>query len=162
MDAMDAMSRRGKMKQFATMLLTVALGLGAFGLGACGLGVAGCSRKQYTGEQRFPVTGKVSVDDQPMEHGLIRFLPAEKGNPSGGPITNGTYSVPEETGPNSGKYRVEINWNKPTGRRVKDAYGDEIMDEYKEGLPAKYHKSSELTAEISPKQIKFDFELKSK
>ncbi len=92
-----------------------------------------------TGDRRFAVSGKVTVDGQPMEHGLIRFLPEGKGIVSGGPITHGAYAIAEEKGPNAGKYRVEINWNKPTGRRVKDAYGDEIMDEYKEGLPAKYH-----------------------
>jgi len=36
------------------------------------------------------------------------------------------------------------------------------MDEYKEGLPERYHKSSDLTAEVSKKLNTFDFELKSK
>jgi hypothetical protein len=31
-----------------------------------------------------------------------------------------------------------------------------------EGLPAKYHQESELTAEVSSKQTTFDFDLKSK
>jgi len=124
--------------------------------------IAACSRREYKGERRYPLSGKVMIDGQPLERGLIRFLSEEKGQPSGGPITNGAYSIPEEKGANAGKYRVEINWNKPTGRRVKDAYGEEIMDEYKEGLPAKYHTSSELTAEVGLKQTKFDFDLKTK
>jgi len=122
----------------------------------------GCGQKEYTGERRFPISGKVTVDGQAMEHGLIRLLPLEKGQVSGGPITNGAYAIPEEKGPNAGGYKVEIYWNKPTGRRVRDPYGEEIMDEYKEGLPDKYHKNSELNAEISAKQKVFDFELKSK
>ena len=64
-------------------------------------------------------------------------------------------------GANAGKHRVEIHWNKPTGKKVKDAWGEEIMDEYKEGLPAKYHQNSELKAEVSSKQTTFDFDLKS-
>jgi hypothetical protein len=114
--------------------------------------MCGCSRTEYSGEQRFPLSGRVSVDGQPMEFGVISFLPQEKGRVSGGPITGGSYSVPEAMGANAGPYRVEIHWNKPTGKRVRDPYGEEIMDEYKEGLPERYHKNSELTAEVSPGQ----------
>src|SRR5262245_28470773 len=137
----------------------------------CFLGLAvvlallnGCGgAKGYTGEKRHPLSGKVTVDGQPMESGVISFLPEEKGGRvSGGPIKGGAYSVTEAMGANAGKYRVKINWNKPTGRRGKDAYGDEMMDEYKEGLPAKYHSNSELTVEIPAKQNTFDFELKTK
>lgn len=124
--------------------------------------VAGCGRRDYTGERRFPLSGKITVDGQPMEHGLICFFPKEKVQVSGGPITKGAYSIPEEKGANAGHYKVEIHWTKPTGKRVRDAYGEEIMDEYKEGLPDKYHKNSELTADISGKRTTFDFELKAK
>ena len=132
--------------------LTVVLAL----YGGCG------GMKEYTGEKRYPLSGKVTVNGQPMESGVISFLPQEKeGRVSGGPIKSGAYSVTEAMGPNAGKYRVEIHWNKPTGRRVKDAYGEEIMDEDKEGLPAKYHSKSELTVEVQVKQNTFDFELKT-
>lgn len=123
----------------------------------------GCAKREYTGEQRFSVSGQVKVDGGPMEHGLISFLPqGEGGRVSGGPIRNGSYAIDEPQGPTAGKYRVEIQWNKPTGKKVKDAWGEEIMDQYKEGLPAKYHSASELTAEVSAKQTKFDFDLQSK
>ena len=123
--------------------------------------ICGCGGRAYTGDKRFAVSGKVTVDGKPMEHGLIRFMPQGESIVSGGPITHGAYAIAEEKGPNAGKYRVEINWNKPTGRRVKDAYGDEIMDEYKEGLPTKYHAESELNVDIGPKQATFDFDLKT-
>jgi hypothetical protein len=125
--------------------------------------LAGCGSREYTGERRFPLGGKVTVDGQPMEFGVISFLPqGEGGRVSGGPIKNGSYAVPEAMGASAGKYRVEIRWNKPTGKRVRDAYGEEIMDEYKEGLPDKYHKASELTAEVSSQQTTFDFDLQTK
>lgn len=129
---------------------------------ALAITIAGCGGREYTGEKQYALSGTVSVDGQPMEHGLIRFLAEGKGRNCGGPITNGTYSITEPMGANAGKHRVEITWNKPTGRKVKDAYGDEIMDEYKEGLPEKYHKKSELTADVSAKQTKFDFPLTTK
>jgi hypothetical protein len=37
-----------------------------------------------------------------------------------------------------------------------------MIDEMMNGLPAKHHATSELTAEVSPKQSTFDFDLKSK
>jgi hypothetical protein len=36
------------------------------------------------------------------------------------------------------------------------------MDEYKEGLPEKYHKNSELSAVVSASQTTFDFSTQSK
>ena len=131
-------------------------------LGLLFLLTAGCGGKEYTGERRFAIAGKVAVDGQPLEFGVISFLPQDKGRVSGAPIKDGTFSIEEAMGPTAGQYRVEIHWNKPTGKRVKDGYGEEIMDEYKEGLPSKYHKDSQLTAEVSPKQTTFDFDLKTK
>lgn len=132
-----------------------------WGLALCAV-LAGCSRS-YSGPRRFALTGKVTVDGQPMEHGLIVFQPQGDGAQlSGGPITAGGYSIPQEKGPTAGKYVVKINWNKPTGKKVKDAWGEEIMDETKEGLPARYHANSDVTAEVSADKTTFDFALQSK
>jgi hypothetical protein len=134
--------------------------LGCAVLACC---AGGCGGRAYEGQQRFPLTGKVMVDGQPMEHGLISFLPqSDGGRVCGGPITAGSYSVPEEMGATAGTYHVRINWNKPTGKKVLDFEGEPIMDETKEGLPDKYHASSELTAEVSAKKTTFDFDLQSK
>lgn len=126
--------------------------------------IVGCGRVNYSGAQRYPLSGKVTVDGTPMEHGLITFLPQDdSGRVCGEPITGGTYSVPEERGATAGKYKVQINWNKPTGKKVLDVDTREpIMDETKEGLPEKYHKNSELTAEVSSHKTTFDFDLQSK
>src|SRR5688572_13110595 len=133
------------------------------GVVAC-LAGAGCGRREYTGEQRFAVSGKVTVDGQPMGMGVISFLPkGEGGRVSGGPIAEGTYDIPEAKGPNAGSYRVEIHWNKLTGRKIPNPMDrSEQIDEMMEGLPAKYHENSELTAEVSAEQTKFDFDLQSK
>jgi hypothetical protein len=133
-----------------------------FSLFLC-VALSGCGGKNYEGPPRFPLSGKVTVDGEPMKAGLISFVPQDKsGRIAGSPITDGAYSIPEEKGATAGNYRVEIRWNKPTGRRVKDAHGEEIMDEMIEGLPDKYHKNSELTAEVSAQKTTFDFELQSK
>jgi hypothetical protein len=130
----------------------------------CVMLLLGCGRKEYSGDRRMPLAGKVTVDGQPMQMGVVSFLPQdESGRVSGGPIQDGAYSVPEAMGATAGKYRVEIHWNKPTGKKIRNPMDkDEMLDEMTEGLPEKYHANSELTAEVSPQQTTFDFNLKSK
>jgi len=99
-----------------------------------------------------------------MHMGVISFIPQDQsGRVSGGPIQDGTYSVPEEKGPTEGTYEVRVSWNKLTGKKIPNPSDRGYMiDEMVEGLPAKYRDNSELVAEVSPKQTKFDFDLKSK
>src|SRR5688500_663020 len=118
-----------------------------------GAGLAGCG-KTYDGEQRFPVSGKVTVDGQPLDLGVIAFMPqsagSSEGRVAGAPIRDGIYAVPEENGPTAANYRVQIHWNKRTGKKVTNPMDpEEMIDELMEGLPAKYHQDSELTAEVS-------------
>jgi hypothetical protein len=126
-------------------------------------GVCGCGNKEYNGDQRFPLSGKVTYDGVPIEWGSISFIPAAgtEQRASGGVIKDGVYSVPEAKGVNAGKHRVEIHWLKLTGRQVKAQDSEDMVDERVEALPEKFHKKSELTAEVGPEQTNFDFDLKS-
>ena len=127
------------------------------------LALAGCSRQDYPGARRYPLSGKVTVDGQPLDWGSISFLPASsEQRVSGDLIQDGSYSVSEEKGANAGKYKVEIRWNKKTGNKRRDPDSGEMYDERKEGLPPRYHANSELAAEVSAKETTFDFDLKSK
>lgn len=139
--------------------------------GLCGLSICtalvGCGQRDYDGEQRFAVSGKVTVDGQPLDLGVIAFFPQGGGDEvprvSGAPIRDGAYSIEEEKGPNAATYRIEIHWNKRTGKQIPNPFDKtEKIDELEEGLPAKYHTDSELTADVSSKQATFDFDLKSK
>jgi hypothetical protein len=122
---------------------------------------AGCGR-EYEGDRRYPVSGTVRVDGQPIDSGVISFLPTDPQaqRVAGGPITGGVYSVDEASGPNAGKYRVEIHWYKLTGQKIIDPMTGNPYDERTEGLPDKYHTDSELTVEI-PGKTPLDFDLKS-
>jgi hypothetical protein len=130
-----------------------------FSLAACLL--AGCSRRDYDGPRRYPLSGKVTYDGQPIDFGSISFMPAEGQRVSGGLIENGAYAVPEEKGANAGKYRVEIRWQKLTGNKKRDPDSGEMYDERKEALPPKFHSDSELEVEVTPEKTTFDFDLKS-
>jgi hypothetical protein len=104
----------------------------------------------------------VTYDGQPIDWGSISFLPV---NPehrvSGGTITDGVYSVPEEKGANAGKYKVQIRWDKLTGRQLRDPDSGEMYPERKEGLPLQFHSGSTLTVDVAEGQTEFDFDLKS-
>lgn len=132
------------------------------------LALVGCGEPEYEGAARYPLSGKVTYNGESIDLGSITFLPAisdsadSKQRVSGGEIINGEYSVPEGRGANAGKYRVEIHWQKRTGRLIKEPQSGEMIDERVEGIPAKFHRDSELTVEISPGQTDLDFHLESK
>lgn len=138
------------------------LATGAVGL-LCVIAL-GCGSREYSGPRRFAIAGRVIVDGQPMPMGVVSFVPQdESGKVAGGPIKDGSYSVSEANGPTAGKYQVQIYWNKSTGKKIRNPMDkDEMIDEMISGLPAKYGANSELTAEVLPKQTKFDFDLKTK
>jgi len=123
--------------------------------------LAGCAEHQ--GPKQFPLSGKVSVDGTPMELGSISFIPkSDTQRVSGGTVLDGTYTVDVGRGANAGLYRVEIRWQKPTGKKYRDRDSGEMMDVRKEGLPKRYHAESVLTADVSEEQTVFDFDLQSK
>jgi hypothetical protein len=129
------------------------------------LNCLGCGgARDYPGEQRFALTGKVTASGEPIGMGIISFLPQGKeGRVSGGEIKEGIYSIPEPKGPTAGTYRVEIRWTKLTGKKSPDPLDPTIMIEHvAEGLPDKYHKNSTLTADVGPEKTTFDFNLEAK
>lgn len=127
-------------------------------------GLAGCGGKEYEGDQRFPLSGKVTVDGEPMQYGVISFLPQDKaGRVSGAPIRDGAYSVPEARGATAGTYRVEMHWNKLTGKKIPNPMDkEEMIDELEEGLPPELQKDPERTVQVGPDQTTFDFNLTTK
>lgn len=126
--------------------------------------VVGCAAKKYDGAERIPLQGKVTVDGRPLDAGTISFVPIDvnSGRPSGGSILGGEYNVAEAMGANAGSYRVEIHWQKSTGKKTRAIDSDEMIEQRAEGLPAKYHKNSELKAEVAPDKTVFDFDLLTK
>lgn len=123
--------------------------------------LCGCGGQGYPGAKRFPISGSVTYGGEPVDVGSISFLPLEgdEQRVSGGPIMEGKFDVPEERGPSAGKYRIEIRWQKRTGRMIADRTSDEMVEERAEGLPAKFHKDSDLTVVVPSPDKKYDFHL---
>ncbi len=121
---------------------------------AMALWMAGCSKGGGVS-----LEGKVSYGGEPLDVGTITFIPTGgSGIKSGGLIEGGSYKVDSKVGPGPGAHRVEIRWAKPTGKKTKNEFGEEIQTR-QEGLPEKYHVQSTLTAEIKPGENVIDFAL---
>src|SRR5262245_8382688 len=115
---------------------------------------AGCSSSTTAAVQ-----GKVSYGGEPIDVGTITFIPkSEGGIKTGGLIDNGAYSVEAKVGPAPGTHLVEIRWARPTGKKSKNEFCEEIQIR-QEGLREKYHNQSTLTAEIKAGKNVIDFAL---
>lgn len=124
--------------------------------------LAGCGSAKYSGDKRFPLSGDVTFNGEPVDIGSISFIPdGGKGRASGGVITDGKYAVPEEKGATAGSYRVEISWLKRTGKKLRDAESGEMYDERREAIPKSIQANRELTIEVPLPKNRHDFNLKS-
>jgi len=125
----------------------------------------GCDQKK-NGPERAAVSGRVTVDGQPIEQGSIGFFPSgsASGMTSGGPIQNGQFSIPLQTGPIVGPNRVQIHAARKTGRQVPAALGQpgQMEEEQVEAIPPRYNSASTLQCEITSGSNQQNFELTSK
>jgi hypothetical protein len=81
-------------------------------LAVCGVVViASCGTEDSFGK-RYPVSGKVTYNDQPLEKGNISFIPDDpKGVGATGAIENGSYQLStggDNDGARAGKYKVVV------------------------------------------------------
>ena len=124
------------------------------------LTLVGCS----SDSDRSRVQGEVSYNGEPVDDGGIAFIPDGQGESQAratGEIVDGHYAFDSKRGPYPGNYRVEIYWNKKTGRTIKSRASGATKDERKQAIPAKYNQRTELKVEIKPGRNTHDFHLKS-
>lgn len=126
-----------------------------------------------SGLERATVKGTVSLDGEPIEQGVIAFVPVgdTKGSGGGAEIKDGEYSIPKDRGPSPGKHRVEITATRSTGTaEVKGVQGStgggpsgagtaETLEMY---VPAQYNSKSTLVFTVESGRNEENYELKSK
>jgi len=131
--------------------------------------LAGCGGS--TGPQRASVHGKVTFDGMPVESGTIVLLPANsKGPSSGGSIQKGEFTLPKESGPLPGEYRVEIRATKQEGTVTVAGVPGASSGPSAGGtepkivmyIPERYNTKSELKAKVALGDNDLPFDLKSK
>ncbi|MCC9607129.1 hypothetical protein LOC68_14385 [Blastopirellula sp. JC732] len=113
----------------------------------------GCSYD--SGPPKYPVSGMVTYQGDPIPDGMIVFFPTEPGGGAqvGVKIVDGKYAGKTT----DGVMRVYVEASRP-GPMVKDDMGvmHESLDWY---IPSKYNDQSTLTCEILPednKELNFD------
>jgi hypothetical protein len=117
---------------------------------------AGCSDSR-----RGSVSGTVTLDGNPVEHGIITFLPMEgnSGPSSGGDIVDGKYTISQKRGPSVGSNRVMFTGTHKSGRQV--MLRGKVVDEWVDSFPPKYEGKTPEVCTIQPGANKLDFALQS-
>ena len=114
--------------------------------------------------QRAAVSGQVTLNGQPIENGMIAFIPTADGDaPSAWTkIIDGRYQIPAHQGPGVGPCRVEIRWAKKTGRKIPAVHpAGPIIEETREVVPERHNLQSELEMSIKAGENVADFTLVS-
>jgi hypothetical protein len=125
---------------------------------------------------RYPVSGKVTFNGQPVEKGTISFVPTQAdGRAASGEITNGSYSLTTAT-PNDGalpgSYKVTVVSKEMDTSKLKevakggqfhhDADFAKAAKNAKSFVPSRYSlaDTSDLTTTVAAKSNTLDFDLK--
>jgi hypothetical protein len=117
--------------------------------------LSGCSRQA-------PVSGSVTFNGTPVDNGIIVFISEDNTDKKAiGEIHDGKFTIPSTSGVLLGKNRVEIYWNKKTGKQV-EVKGDagHTTDEEFQVIPARFNANSTLSEEIKSGENTFAFDLK--
>jgi hypothetical protein len=136
------------------------------GLVLCGA-LAGCGGP---GDElpREAISGKVSLDGQPLATGVIQFRPtSSEPVPAGAHIKDGAFSIPRNEGLTPGNYKVVINAaGDAKALSSAESSGEKAIKRgglAPELIPAQYNSNSTLTAKVEAgKDNTFEFALSSK
>ncbi len=111
---------------------------------------AGCTAGD--GKPRVAVEGRVTLNGKEIPNGLVSLIPTDPaGETAVAVIENGKYAIESTAGPTPGKYRVLVESQQPTGRKIRDADNPGAkVDEVRETVPAQYNAQSTLEIEIGP------------
>ena len=117
---------------------------------------AGCG-SGADGPPRVSIAGKVTLDGQPLESGVIRFIPSADslGPAAAAVIAGGEYELTDEDGPVLGHHRVEIEATNFAEFPIDDeqAYAAAVTAGQQplaaNPIPPAYNRQSTLTADVT-------------
>jgi hypothetical protein len=99
---------------------------------------------------RFPVSGTVTYNGQPLEKGKISFIPVDPKNiGASGTIDNGSYALStggENDGARAGKYKVTISSKEDSVAKAKADFAKETKGMDPGYLPGRYLAAAESKA----------------
>ncbi|AGA24981.1 hypothetical protein [Singulisphaera acidiphila] len=114
---------------------------------AVALVMVGCADE---GPARQPVSGIITLDGKPLPSGSVTFAPLDGATAATAEVRDGTYQIARSVGPAPGRYQVEINAVKPTGKRIKHPdLPTETIDEVRNVIPAHYNVRTQLAIVVT-------------
>jgi hypothetical protein len=132
--------------------IQIARGGAWIGLVICAVGLVGCNRTAA----RYPVSGAVSWNGEPIQEGDIIFEPEDANQlPEAGKVVNGRYEIKVTAGRK--KVRLYASREKPTASKAMGPGERESI------IPPDYNARSSVTADVTPTgPNRFDFHLPTK
>ncbi|SFH69501.1 hypothetical protein [Planctomicrobium piriforme] len=137
---------------------------GVLGMSLLGLAVTwGCGSKESI--PRSAVSGQVTFEGQPLEAGVILFVPGTgvKGAPVHLSIQAGKYDSASDPadrrGVVTGNNQIQILAMKKTGKKIKNP-DNRMEEEVLQYIPARYNIQTELSQVIQPGKQELNFDLK--
>ncbi len=117
--------------------------------------LVGCGNRDTI--ETVKVSGQVTLDDKPLENGLIQFVPQNgRGAIAANEIHDGKYAVDVVPG----LMRVEVTSPKVVGQKQASSIpGSPVVDLLAERVPREFNAESKLHVDISREKTKFDFSL---
>ena len=110
---------------------------------------------------RQAVSGKITLDGEPLAEGTVDFTPVNNGVPSGASLKDGVFTIPKEKGLPPGDYIVRVSAANPSGITA-DVPGESNQISL-ELIPEKYNTKSELSFHVDEKGSNvLDLDLKVK
>jgi hypothetical protein len=127
-------------------------------------GLVGCG-DDFGG--RMEVTGRVTLEGEPLKDGQIRFVPlANQGTEGGASIADGEYRVPRQNGLKPGKYLIQItsgDGKTPAADEEAGAPGGSTNIVSFDLVPEDWNVTSKHEVEVkSSGSNKFDFDIPTK
>ncbi|WP_406697774.1 hypothetical protein V5E97_02810 [Singulisphaera sp. Ch08] len=111
-------------------------------------GMVGCGDE---GPARQPVSGVITLYGKPLPSGSVTFAPLDGTTAATAEIRDGAYRIGRSEGPAPGRYQVEINAVKPTGKRIKHPdLPSETIEEVRNVIPTSYNVETQLAIVVTP------------
>ncbi len=127
------------------------------------LSLSGCGGD---GPERAEVRGRVLLDGEPIQEGIINFEPTEgtQGPGTGGSIKEGSYHLPRHQGPVIGKNRVVLRAFRQSKQKIQDptAPPGTLVYARVQVFPPEYSDKSTIVKVIQHGSNELDFDVQTK
>ena len=134
------------------------INLALLAVAVCCVFSSGCQ----SSDGKYPASGTVRVNGEPVKEGAISFVPVDSQASYGGAgasIIDGKYSISKKDGLFPGEYKVQLFATADSGRVRNNPISGETSPIRMHIIPERYNLQTTLTVTIEPKKNRFDYDL---